>query len=254
MAPESTSPPGDETPSRRWLQVGFVIAVLAVIATVIVGPTEQWLRALLTAIEDLGATGALVFVAAYVAATVLFVPGLILTIAAGFLFGLLWGTVLVSVASTTGAVAAFFIGRYLARDAVRQKVVSRPRFRALYRALKQDGFKVVLLTRMVPLLPFNLLNYAYGLTEVSWKKYALASWLGMLPATIAYVYAGATAGNIARVVATDSPPETMTYVLWGLGLVATVGVVWLVTRRARAELDRIVETPSDQFPASTDTN
>ena len=226
---------------RRGIQIGAGILLIAAVVAVVLGPTEEWLRALVAWVEGLGAVGGVVFAGAYILATVFFVPGLILTIAAGFLFGWFWGVVAVSVASTSGALAAFFIGRYLARDAIRRKLEDRPRFHAIDRAIEQEGLKVVLLTRLVPLFPFNLLNYAYGLTGVSWQKYLLASWLGMLPGTIAYVYVGAAAGSLARAFTAESPPEAATYGLWGVGIVAVIGVVWILTRRARQELESILD-------------
>lgn len=230
----------------RWLQIAVGVGLVGAIVALVVGPTEQWLRGLIGWVEGLGAMGGVKFAVIYVAATILFLPGLILTVAAGFLFGWFWGTVAVSAASTIGALGAFFIGRYLARDVIRKKVADHPKFYAVYRAIEREGFKVVLLTRLVPLFPFNLLNYAYGLTDVSWRKYLLASWLGMIPGTVAYVYVGATAGSLARAFAADSPPEAATYGLWGLGIVAVIGVVWIMTQRARAELEQILDETEDQ--------
>lgn len=218
---------------------GALVLVVLIVA-VVIGPAEAWLRIGIDWIEGLGAVGGVVFAGIYVVATVLFVPGLFLTIGAGILFGVVWGTVVVSAASTTGALLAFLIGRYLARDAVRDRVEDYPRFQAIYRAIGEDDFKVVLLTRLVPLFPFNLLNYAFGLTNVSWRRYVVASWLGMLPATIAYVYAGAAAGTVARGVAGAQPPAAATYALWGLGVVAVVAVITIITRRARRELEEIM--------------
>lgn len=254
MTDSSRQSSDSDEPGRHvgtWIRIAVGVGLIAAIAVVVAGPTEEWLRRIVDWIEGLGVGGAAVFGVVYIGATVLFVPGLILTVAAGFVFGWLWGVVLISISSTLGALAAFFVGRYLARDAVRRRVEKRPKFQALYRAIEREGFKVVLLTRLVPVFPFNLLNYAYGLTDVSWKQYVLASWMGMLPGTIAYVYVGATAGNLTRALAADGPPETATWVLWGLGLGAVIGVVWLLTRRARAELNRMIEDESEPGAAES---
>jgi uncharacterized membrane protein YdjX (TVP38/TMEM64 family) len=241
-----TEPPSAPQPAARgqkWLK-GIVAALLAAaIVAVTVGPTEVWLQQIIAWIQGLGVWGGVVFALIYIAGTVLFVPGSVLTVGAGFLFGLVWGTVIVSAASTLGALAALLVGRYLARDAVRERVEDHPRFHALYRAIEKDDFKVVLLTRLVPIFPFNFLNYAFGLTEVSWRKYTLASWLGMLPGTVVYVYAGAAASSVVQAVAVDEAPGATTYLLWGLGAVAVVVGGWLLTRRARSELDEILDEP-----------
>lgn len=241
MTPSPQTDTDDAPQEKKWPRIAAAIVLAIGVIAVIAGPTEEWLRRLFEWIEGVGFAGGVVFVGVYIAATVFFVPGLILTVGAGFLFGLLWGTVVVSIASTTGALAAFLVGRHIARNPVRRRVMTRPKFNAIYRAIKKEGFKVVLLTRLVPLFPFNLLNYAYGLTDVDWKRYTLASWIGMLPGTIAYVYVGATAQNLTRALTADSPPSTATYALWGLGLAATFGVVWLMTRTARRELDALLE-------------
>ncbi len=239
-----TDASSEEAPAARsqWWLRGIILTLLAAaIVAVIVGPTEEWLEAVIQWVEGMGAAGGVVFGLIYIAATVLFIPGSVLTVGAGFVFGLLWGTVIVSVSSTLGALAALIVGRYLARDAVRDKVEDYPRFHALYRAIEKDDFKVVLLTRLVPIFPFNFLNYAFGLTDVSWRRYTLASWLGMLPATVAYVYAGAAASSLVQAVAVDEAPGAATYVLWGLGALAVVAGVWLLTRRAKSELDELID-------------
>ena len=183
-----------------------------------------------------GMAGVLLFVLGYVAATVAFVPGSLLTIAAGAIFGLAKGTALVFVAATLGASAAFLVSRYLARPLVERRLTGNDRFVAVDRAVGQEGRKIVFLLRLSPVFPFNLLNYALGLTKVSFRDYILAS-AGMLPATLLYVYYGKILGDVARI-ATGMPiprgPEY--YVLLGIGLAATIVVTALVTRTARRAL------------------
>lgn len=238
---EDNSPKGDQS---GWVKTSsrFVIVALlaAAIIAVLVGPTEEWVRESLEWIRGLGAAGGAAFVGIYVVATILFIPGSLLTLGAGFLFGLMWGTVVVSIGSTVGALIAFFVGRYLARDAVERRIEQMPKFQALMRALEGDALKVVFLVRLVPLFPFNVLNYAFGLTGISWRKYLVASWLGMLPGTIAYVWAGAAAETFVRAMSVEQAPGTATWLMWGVGGVALVSVVVFVTRRARAELEQIV--------------
>lgn len=219
--------------------VGALLA--AVVLALLLGPTELWLRQTVEWIGGLGPVGGLIYGAIYVAATVLFVPGSILTVGAGFLFGVGWGTVLISVSSTTGALLAFFVGRYLARDAIRSRIEERPRFHAVMKAIEGDALKIVFLMRLVPLFPFNLLNYAFGLTNIPWKKYLVASWVGMLPGTIAYVYAGAAAGSLVEALTSEEPPDAATYAIWSVGAAALVLTFWLITRRARRELDLLLE-------------
>ena len=219
-------------------RVVWAIAVLALLAAAGWSlPVREWLAAALTWAAAHRAPSALVFVALYVLATVCLVPGLILTLAGGAIFGLAPGVALVSAGSVLGASAAFFIGRTFARDWTQQRIAAWPRFRALDGALGERGFWIVLLTRLSPLLPFNLLNYAYGVTAVRPRDYVAASWLGMLPATVLYVYAGSAAANLAQALSGRVRTGRTGTVLWVVGLAATVAVTALVTRLARRQLE-----------------
>lgn len=185
-------------------------------------------------VDGFGMAGPLVYGLAYVLATLLLVPGSPLTIGAGVAFGLLWGTVLVSAASVAGAAAAFLIARYVAREKVAGWVRGREKFEAVDRAVGSEGWKVVALIRLSPVFPFNFLNYAFGLTRVRFGPYVLASWVAMLPGTLMYVYIGA-AGTSVAAAATGAADWGRT-ALQVAGLLATIAMVVLVTRRARQVL------------------
>jgi uncharacterized membrane protein YdjX (TVP38/TMEM64 family) len=203
---------------------------------------QTLLRDALQWVESLGTVGAIAFIGIYILATVAFFPGSILTLGAGVVFGVVAGSLYVFVGATLGAAAAFLVGRYLARDWVAQKIAGNDKFRAIDEAVGREGFKIVVLTRLSPVFPFNVLNYAYGLTGVSLKDYFFGS-LGMIPGTIMYVYIGSLAGSIATI-GTETQPTNPT-VQWAiriLGFMATVTVTLYVTRIARKALDAQVST------------
>jgi len=221
----------------------LAVAALAVVAAVVAARyfhVQELLRSALAWIEGLGPAGALIFVVVYVGACVFFIPGSILTLGAGVVFGVLKGSALVSVASILGATAAFLVGRYLARDWVARKIEGNAKFAAVDEAVAREGWKIVGLTRLSPVFPFNLLNYAYGLTRVSLRDYFLASWIGMLPGTVMYVYIGSLAGDLARLGAGGRSRTPGEWVLYGVGLAATVAVTVYVTRIASAALAKKV--------------
>lgn len=197
---------------------------------------QQLLQQALSRIDSLGSWGLLLFVLLYVLATVFMIPGLILTLGAGVLFGVMQGTVLVSVASILGATCAFLLGRSTARQRVAAHIATNPRFDAIDRAVAREGWKIVVLTRLSPVFPFNVLNYAFSLTRVSLRDYFWASWLGMLPGTAMYVYVGSLAGDLARLGGGETTRTVAEWVLYLVGLAATVAVTLYVTRLARAAL------------------
>ncbi len=195
-------------------------------------------------VADQGSTGLLVFVLGYAVAVVAFVPGSLMTMAGGAIFGLAKGTALAFVAATVGSALAFLVGRYLARPAVEGWAASHPRFAAVDRAIGAQGWRIVFLLRLSPAFPFNVLNYALGLTQVRFREYLLAS-IGMLPGTLLYVYYGKVAGELANLAAgvpTERGPAE--HALLGVGLVATVAVTALVTRVARRALREATESES----------
>ncbi len=183
-----------------------------------------------------GALGVAVFIVGYALAVVAFVPGSLLTLAGGAIFGLAQGVAVVFTAATLGAALAFLVGRYLARPTVEGWIASTPRFAAVDQAIGARGGRIVFLLRLSPAFPFTLLNYALGLTRVRFREYLLAS-VGMLPGTLLYVYYGRVAGEVAAV-ASGVPSErgAAEYAVLGLGLVATLAVAALVTRIARRAL------------------
>ena len=201
---------------------------------------QEGLRDVLEWVDSLGAVGAIAFIAIYVMATVAFIPGSILTFGSGVLFGVVWGSLYVFMSATLGATIAFLVGRYLARDWISKKIEGNHKFRAIDQAVGKEGFKIVLLTRLSPIFPFNLLNYAFGVTGVSLKDYVIGS-VGMIPGTIMYVYLGSLAGSLATI-GTESQP-TNTTVQWAIrivGFIATVAVTLYVTKVARKALEQEV--------------
>jgi uncharacterized membrane protein YdjX (TVP38/TMEM64 family) len=198
---------------------------------------------LLEWVQGAGLPGALLCGLAYIPAAVLFVPASVLTLGAGFVFGVARGTVIVSLGSTAGAAAAFIVARTVGHDWVAGRIARYPALDAIGRAVESEAFKVVLLTRLSPLFPFNLLNYAFGLSSVPFKTYVLASWIGMLPGTLMYIYLGSAAQSVAALLSGELRRTPGQQAMFVAGLVATVAVTTIVTRAARRVLSGIVTAP-----------
>lgn len=200
---------------------------------------QSLLRSALQWVNDLGAMGAIAFILIYIVATVAFLPGSLLTLGAGVLFGIIPGSCYVFIGATLGATLAFLVGRYLARGWVSKKIAGNPKFQAIDQAVGREGFKIVLLTRLSPIFPFNLLNYGLGVTSVALKDYVLAS-VGMIPGTIMYVYIGSLAGSLATIGEETSANPVAQWVIRIMGFVATVAVTLYVTKIARQALDESI--------------
>jgi uncharacterized membrane protein YdjX (TVP38/TMEM64 family) len=208
-------------------------------------PFLQWMVDFIHWAKGMGATGGAIYAVFYIAGTALFFPGLPLTLGAGFLYGAVIGTLVVSPASVAGATLAFLIARYFARDWVTRRLKKYPQAAAIDRAIEKNGFKAVVLLRLQPVLPFNILNYALGLTSVRLRDYMLASWIGMFPATVLYVYLGSVMNDISDLLR-GRPNSGMAgrLLLWG-GLAAIVVLVWWLGRIARKALREEMGTDSN---------
>jgi uncharacterized membrane protein YdjX (TVP38/TMEM64 family) len=233
-----TAQNSENRPATARVSGGRIAAgMVGLVALVLLGrqlsgllpPFAEW-------VDGLGFWGPAVFIAGYVVTTIAFIPGALMTLAAGAVFGLPKATVYVLTGATLGSAAAFLISRHLAREVISARVAGNARLAAIDRAVGAQGFKMVLLMRLSPVFPYNLLNYSLGLTTVRFTDYALAS-IGMLPGTLLYAYYGVVAGDVARLASgaavERSPAE---YALWVFGLMATIAVATLVTRAARRAL------------------
>ena len=231
------STPGSN--ALRWLALAAGAVALVLLGRAIGGE----LAGFAAWVKTLGPLGGLVFVVVYALAVLAFVPGSLLTLAGGALFGVVAGTAYVFAAATLGACLAFLLARTVARGAVERRTAANPRFAALDRAIAEDGRRIVFLLRLSPVFPFNLLNYALGLTRISFADYALAC-LGMLPGTLLYVYVGSLAGDLAALAGGASPARggwlERGFFLAGLAVTAVVTV--LITRTARRALAGVTES------------
>jgi len=216
---------------RHALVVGLVVLVLALVAVGRTLPVAEWLEASRARIAALGALGPLLFGLVYVVAALLFVPGAVITLAAGTLFGPWLGTAVVSVASTTAAALAFLLARSVLRRRVEAWAAARPKFAALDGAIRREGWRVVGLLRLSPVMPFSLGNYLFGVTPVAFGPYVLVSWIAMLPGTFLYVSLGAAGASAA-----SGETDVWRMTLLGVGIVATVAVTVLLGRAAKRRL------------------
>ncbi|MBI5443763.1 MAG: TVP38/TMEM64 family protein [Deltaproteobacteria bacterium] len=230
-APEESPPP--ERSRRRRLKRLFLAALLcaAALGARAAGLTHyvdpERLRA---AIAGAGAWAPAAYVLVYAVAPALFVPGLPLTLAGGILFGPFWGVVYAITGATSGACLAFLFSRYVAREWVEARL-ARSRWRSLDEEVARRGWKVVAFTRLVPLIPFNLLNYALGLTKIGFVPYALATFFGMLPACVAYVVFSSSLLDLLR-------GRISAALLWGALVAALLSLLPFVLRRLSARSKR----------------
>jgi uncharacterized membrane protein YdjX (TVP38/TMEM64 family) len=229
---QTVLPPGNRSGTFRLVFFILVVTVLFIGGFFL--PFGPWLDSFRLWVEEQGAWGAIWFGLLYVLGTVLFAPGSILTIGAGAVYGPVWGTILVSLSSTIGAACAFLVSRYVARDQVRAWIEKKPELVALDQAVTRKGGWIVFLLRLSPVFPFNLLNYALGLTGVRFWTYLLTSWIGMLPGTIAYVLVG-YAGQQAL-----AGEQKLWY--WVLAAAATLIVTVFITRLATRAIREATKT------------
>ena len=242
-----SQPPTPSRPGLLGLPFGKLLLAAVAIAAILaagrwlggyVEPFQRW-------VEAQGALGPIVFMIGYALAVVAFVPGSALTLAAGAVFGVGRGTVLVFIAAVVGSTAAFLIARYLARASIERRLEGDERFGAIDRAIGREGRKIAFLLRLSPAIPFNLLNYGLGLTRVKLGDYLLASF-GMIPGTLLYVYSGSVASEVASAAASGGEGVALgRTALTVVGLAATAAVTIYVTIVARRALREATEPHGD---------
>jgi uncharacterized membrane protein YdjX (TVP38/TMEM64 family) len=228
---ESIAPTAGKPARGLWKLILLLLIVAGVIVAIKYFRVADMPKQTLDWIKGLGPWGPIIFIGLYVLACVCLVPASVLTLGGGAIFGVVYGSIYVFIGATLGATAAFLVGRYFARGWVAKRIEGSATFNAIDKAVAREGWKIVGLTRLSPVFPFVLLNYAFGITQVSLRDYVLASAVGMLPGTIMYVYIGSlaqVAGQRQR-----TPAE---WSLYGVGLLATVVVTIFITRIAKKAL------------------
>ena len=231
------------------LLVGFILVAPFVF------PVRETLVQVMESLAQFGLLGLVIGALLYIPACVLFLPGSLVTLGIGSLAAILFpasllqailaGTITVSIGSTAGATIAFLLGRTLARDAIARKMENNPRFQALDKAIETQGLRMVFLLRLSPVFPFNFLNYALGLSPIKLRDYFLASWIGMLPGTILYVYLGTGITSLANTAAgVDTPTSPWVTALKVVGFIATALLVIYISRTAKRALDEALPESS----------
>ena len=218
----------------KWIVLVLIVIVLSIASVIL--PIKDWIRSFINWVQQLGPVGVVVFIAAYALATVLFLPGWIFTVGAGLVYGVVGGTLVALTGAVIGATLAFLVARYLLRKNIEEFAKKNPRFKAIDDAIGKNGWKIIGLLRLSPLIPFNFSNYFYGITSVSLRAYVAISAVGMIPGTLLYAYLGAI--GKAGISGEKAQHSTAQYILLGVGLVATIAVTLLVSRIARNALKK----------------
>jgi uncharacterized membrane protein YdjX (TVP38/TMEM64 family) len=212
---------------------GAIVIVAAIIIAFRFLPVSDWLRHFQTYVRGLGALGYVVYVVVYAICVVAFIPASILTLGAGAIFGFVGGTIVVVIGATIGATLAFLLARTVMRKRIEEMTHSNAKFRALDRAIASEGMKIVFLVRLAVVFPFTYINYAFGLTAIPLWRYVLATFLGIIPATAAFVFASSAATKAAT-----GETSNITKIVYITGGVIAIIVSVLIGRIASKAIRR----------------
>ena len=236
---DAAAPRGPLSFWKRYKRLIIGVVVLGALVMALRTLTLPDCATIQARIVEWGPVAPVVFFLIYVVATIAFIPGTIVTLMAGLAFGAWWGTLIVSLASTVGAVLAFLMARYIARDAVEGMLEKQAWFARFKGAVEENGLNFVLFVRLVPLFPFNGLNYACGLVPLKLRDYVIGSIVGMLPGTFAYVYLGEAGCKLidpimaGKLSFRDFPPDVRTSLLVAIGLLAVLSILPLLLKKFR---------------------
>jgi uncharacterized membrane protein YdjX (TVP38/TMEM64 family) len=214
-----------------------IFVALLIIVTIVIAyrflPLTEWLKHFQTYVRGLGALGYILYIAVYAVCVVAFVPASILTLGAGAIFGFAGGTIVVVIGATIGATLAFLLARTVMRKRIEAMTATNPKFRALDRAIANEGMKIVFLVRLAVVFPFTYINYAFGLTAIPLWRYVLATFLGIIPATAAFVFASSAATHAAT-----TSTSSITKTVYIAGAVIAIIVSVLIGRIATRAIGR----------------
>ena len=224
--------------NRIALATVFVALVYSLYAL----PFAEWIAIVVEWAQRHPIAGAIAYVAGVIAATVMFVPGSVLIMIGGFLFGLVPGFLFASIGTAAGAQCAFLTGRMGARQWVEKKVATNHRITAIEKGLQEEAFLIVVLTRLSLVIPFNLMNYVYGITSVRARTHLIATTVGMLPAVALYVYLGTLARDLGQIISGEATTSDLGYWIAAAGIVAITVLTWTIHRAASRALARHLPT------------
>lgn len=233
MAAVSATPPPRARLPLAKLALGL-LAVAAIAALYHFLPIREWLEAFKHYVATLGPLGWVVYALGYAVCCVLFIPASILTLSAGAIFGVVKGSIIVVCGATLGAALSFLLARTVMRKRIAAMTASNAKFRALDQAITQEGWKIVALIRCSIVFPFTYINYAFGLTGIGFVPYVVATFLGVIPATVAFVYLGDAAGTAA----TATKAQSTALIVKIIGGAIALGVSIFVTRIATRAIKR----------------
>lgn len=226
----------------------WILFAAGIITIFVFLPIEKWLISVLEWTKGMGIWGPVIVAGIYAIGAILFLPGSFMTMAAGFLFKVVLGTITVSVGSTIGACAAFMVARTFGRKWIAARVVKSRQFTAFDHAVSRHAFKVIILTRLSPAFPYNMLNYAFGLTKIEFWKYALGSWAAMIPPTIMYTYFGSGLRSLTEIAAGRSEKEPSERIFFWIGLAVTIVATLFIANLARKALQQEIPDDNDNSP------
>ncbi|HLN81351.1 MAG TPA: TVP38/TMEM64 family protein [Thermoanaerobaculia bacterium] len=221
---------------RAWKVLAGVVTIAFPFLVITLLPVGKVVTKLDVLLDRLGPFAMIGFAALYILDALILGPAWLFALVAGLAFGLAKGILLVWASATTAAVAGFLISRYFARHRIEKLAKKNEKYEAVDRAIKRHGWKVILLLRASPLLPYTVSNYIYGLTAVDFLHYLLATAVGLVPMVAVYVSIGAAGREAALAAAQGGHHNVVELVVLGVGIVFTVAAVILITRAARREL------------------
>ena len=249
----SSPPPPFAAIAAHCSAARAAVALLLLCCIVLVAITfdAEKIEALLLWVQENKAHGSMLFLALYIAGVILMLPAMIMAMAAGAIFGILGGSILAWIGSCTGQVIAFIIGRYLLRAIVISTLHTQfPKWTAIDRAMVTDGWKLVILLRLSPIAPWNILNYALSVTAVPLMAYTVASSLAILPYLVLFVYLGSMARSLADIfTGTAGKLDTSTTIIMGVvSCTAMVGIVWYTTHVSRQAVNDALRQHAEELP------
>ena len=234
-------------------RIALASVFLALAYSLYAAPVAVWITAVSDWAQQHPIAGPACYVVAVVVATVLFLPGSVSMMIGGFLFALLPGFLFATVGIAVGAQLAFLAGRMGARQWVEHKIAGNQRLKAIEKGLQEEAFLIVVLTRLSLVIPFNVLNYAYGVTAVGARVHFVATAAGMLPAVALYVYLGTLARDVGQILSGEATPSDLGYWIAVAGVVAIVVLTWAMHRAASRALQKhLPSLEPDPEPGNAD--